>query len=400
MEEQLLTVRVMRLSKPTLSTPIIVTSDPKDLPGNLLNNALKHDPTAVPGTETLAAGQFLSITQNFGNIYLGETFSGYICVVNTSSQTVTGVSMKVDLQTTSERIPLVGYRAGVKPKDLLPGDTLEEVIHHDVRELGLTMLICDVSYSSTFSFRKCYKFPVLKPLNITTKFYTAEADRIFLEAQIQNITTGPICLEKVSLESSDLFKVLNLNLLENGDSVFGHINMMPVQTTRQFLYCLLPQPALLADQKLLNGATNIGKLDIVWRSNLGEKGRLQVCQLDRQVPAYRDMHLSITELPNIVQLEKPFNFKCRITNTSERLMNLVLNLLPVTGLAWRGISGKHLGPLEPNKNLEIPLSLVPLSTGLLFISGIQIVDRNSKEPFVHDEIAKIFVIQDEIAADS
>lgn len=32
-----------------------------------------------------------------------------------------------------------------------------------------------------------------------------KSDEVYLEAQIQNLTAGPICLEKVSLESSHLF---------------------------------------------------------------------------------------------------------------------------------------------------------------------------------------------------
>lgn len=56
----------MRLTRPTLSCPIIVTSDSKDLPGNLLNNDLKNDVTSVPGVETLTAGQFLQLPQSFG----------------------------------------------------------------------------------------------------------------------------------------------------------------------------------------------------------------------------------------------------------------------------------------------------------------------------------------------
>jgi hypothetical protein len=56
----------MRLTRPTLCSPIIVTNDSKDLPGNLLNNDLKHDVTSVSGIETLAAGQFLLLPQSFG----------------------------------------------------------------------------------------------------------------------------------------------------------------------------------------------------------------------------------------------------------------------------------------------------------------------------------------------
>lgn len=55
------------------------------------------------------------------------------------------------------------------------------------------------------SFRKFYKIMVLKPLDVKTKFYNAENDDVYLEAQVQNITAGPICLEKVDLDASQLF---------------------------------------------------------------------------------------------------------------------------------------------------------------------------------------------------
>ena len=42
----------------------------------------------------------------------------------------------------------------------------------------------------------------MKPLDVKTKFYNAESDEVFLEAQVQNITNGTICLEKVALEPS------------------------------------------------------------------------------------------------------------------------------------------------------------------------------------------------------
>lgn len=45
----------------------------------------------------------------------------------------------------------------------------------------------------------------MKPLDVKTKFYNAENDEVYIEAQIQNLTAGPICLEKVALESSHLF---------------------------------------------------------------------------------------------------------------------------------------------------------------------------------------------------
>lgn len=69
--------------------------------------------------------------------------------------------------------------------------------------------MCEVSYQTPngvpMSFRKFFKIHVLKPLDVKTKFYNAESDDVYLEAQVQNITSGPICLEKVALEASNLF---------------------------------------------------------------------------------------------------------------------------------------------------------------------------------------------------
>ena len=52
-----------------LASPIVVTCDSTDLPGNTLNNELKNDCTALQGMETLAVGQFMVLPQSFGYIY-------------------------------------------------------------------------------------------------------------------------------------------------------------------------------------------------------------------------------------------------------------------------------------------------------------------------------------------
>lgn len=50
---------------------------------------------------------------------------------------------------------------------------------------------------------------VNKPLDVKTKFYNTETDEVYLEAQIRNITAGPICLEKVALDASNSFSGKN-----------------------------------------------------------------------------------------------------------------------------------------------------------------------------------------------
>ena len=67
------------------------------------------------------------------------------------------------------------------------------------------------------------------------------------------------------------------------DMVFGKVNYLNAMDTRQYLYCLTPKPEIIKELKVLKGVTNIGKLDIVWKTNMGERGRLQTSQLQRVV---------------------------------------------------------------------------------------------------------------------
>lgn len=148
-------------------------------------------------------------------------------------------------------------------------------------------LVCEVQYTTPNdvqeTFRKFFKFHVFKPLDVKTKFYNADTDEVYLEAQIQNITAGTICLESVELESSESYTAQSLNTLPNGESVFKSKHMLEPQNSCQFLYCMRPVAALLNDPRALKQANSIGKLDIIWRSNLGERGRLQTSQLQRNV---------------------------------------------------------------------------------------------------------------------
>jgi len=77
--------------------------------------------------------------------------------------------------------------------------------------------------------------------------------------------------------------VTTLNTNDEEESIYGNVNLLDTGCSRQYLYCLKPQSSLLKDPKMMQNATNIGKLDIVWRSNLGERGRLQTSQLQRMV---------------------------------------------------------------------------------------------------------------------
>ncbi|XP_070102299.1 trafficking protein particle complex subunit 13 isoform X12 [Equus asinus] len=337
-QEHLLALKVMRLTKPTLFTNIPVTCEEKDLPGDLFNQLMRDDPSTVNGAEILMLGEMLTLPQNFGNIFLGETFSSYISVHNDSNQVVKDILVKV-----------------------------------------------------------------LKPLDVKTKFYNAETDEVFLEAQIQNITTSPMFMEKVSLEPSIMYNVAELNSVNQaGECVttFGSRAYLQPMDTRQYLYCLKPKKEFAEKAGIIKGVTVIGKLDIVWKTNLGERGRLQTSQLQRMAPGYGDVRLSLEAIPDTVNLEEPFHITCKITNCSERTMDLVLEMCNTSSIHWCGISGRQLGKLHPSSSLCLALTLLSSVQGLQSVSGLRLTDTFLKRTYEYDDIAQVCVVSSAVKVES
>ncbi len=110
-----------------------------------------------------------------------------------------------------------------------------------------------------------------------------------------NITAAPLCLDKVELEPSSGFNCISMNGTTEKELLFRTRMGIPsppssnfsskkwpnlfldVESSHQFLYRLIPK----ADNARI--MTNIGKLDIVWKTTMGTNGRLQTSQLQREV---------------------------------------------------------------------------------------------------------------------
>ena len=117
--------------------------------------------------------EMLTLPSAFGAIQLGETFSSCLCVNNEASVDIEGVTLRVEMQTASTKAVLAEF--GGPDYRLAAGDTIENVVHHEIKELGQHVLACTVSYCipagqrpmqtageghdpNIQSFRKFYKF--------------------------------------------------------------------------------------------------------------------------------------------------------------------------------------------------------------------------------------------------
>lgn len=326
----------------------------------------------------------------------------YVSLHNDSTENCDQVILKCDLQTATQRLPLLPQVQKDQGVQVQPGSSIDHVLSHEVKELGTHILVCEVSYVAPIrgklNFRKFFKFSVMKPLDVKTKFYNAESEDVFLEAQVQNVTAGPLCLEKVGLDPSPMFRVSALNSVMEAEAddtrlVFGKYNYLQPQDSRQYLFCLTPRNDVKTNYKQLKGATNIGKLDIIWRTNMGDRGRLQTSQLQRMSPNHGDVRFNVDSAPSVVRINTVFKMTCCIMNNSDRTLDLELNLENVNRpkMLWTGSTSRKLGLIEPAGTTEVTLEAVPQDTALQTISGIRLTDTLLMRTYNFDDLCHIYV---------
>ncbi|CAG8599199.1 11840_t:CDS:1 [Cetraspora pellucida] len=176
------------------------------------------------------------------------------------------------------------------------------------------------------------------------------------------------------------------------ESIFGNNSYLNPHDVRQYLYMLTPKSGI--EDRIARTSNALGKLDIVWRSNLGETGRLQTSQLSRKSPVLDDIELSVTTIPSLIQLEIPFKLGCRIRNRTTSTFKVSISAIKnkMGSVLLSGPSSEMLGELAPDGTIDFNLEFFPLSPGLQRVGGLKIMDRISGDTKEIDHFTDIFVL--------
>lgn len=100
------------------------------------------------------------------------------------------------------------------------------------------------------------------------------------------------------------------------------------------------------------------------------------------------------ESNSTVKIGSPFNFTCRITNASERSMEIMLNLntkLKFDG-GYTGATEFMLGSIESGKFKDITLTVCPVKLGLVTITDLQLTDLFVKRTYEFEDFVHVFVV--------
>eukprot|EP00045_Choanoeca_perplexa_P013678 m.155664 g.155664 ORF g.155664 m.155664 type:complete len:408 (-) comp16423_c0_seq1:2383-3606(-) len=398
-EGHLLTLKVMRLSQPQLVRSNPISYEPTDTLHDVL-------PALDPSASDLSLTELYKLPNSIGDTYMGQAFACFVSVHNDSNDIVTNVICKVELQSGSKRTTLSSDNTTLK---LSPDQSVDQIVRHELSDIDTHVLVCSVMYTTDEgerkSIRKFFKFKVLKPVDIRPHCYTVK-DCVFLEAVIENLTDSPITIQSVRLDPAESFDVMDCNVTpprlcaaedipdpkHKSTSVFGNVSQLNSKSKRHYLYKLLPKPEL--DRMTARTTVAIGKIDVVWRSQLGGRGHIQTSQVLRKTPQYDDVHLEPIDIPTRVTMGQIFQVKAAVVNFGGRPQTLTIRHLTGKNPAFvlQDLQSVVLEQIPQHGELEVTLQFLALRPGCHRINNLTVQDSKATYTATFPEI---LVLRDE-----
>ena len=124
---------------------------------------------------------------------------------------------------------------------------------------------------------------------------------------------------------------------------------------------------------------NAGRMEVVWKSSMGEAGRLQSNTVQRKLPVVRGVEIHLISAPSEVHLETPFEIVISVANTSASEMQLQLmasTMLPPApaAIVVEGVCTRNLGTFRPNSSQSVTIRMLAIETGMHRVTGLQLID--------------------------
>ncbi|EEF43247.1 probable trafficking protein particle complex subunit 13 homolog isoform X2 [Ricinus communis] len=425
-----LAFRVMRLCRPSFHVDAQLLVDPSDL---IVGEDIFDDPVAASRLPPLIDSHITKLTdtsdlsyrtrflhqhpsdsfgltgllvlpQAFGAIYLGETFCSYISINNSSNFEVRDVIIKAEIQTERQRILLLDTSKN-PVESIRAGGRYDFIVEHDVKELGAHTLVCTALYSDGDGERKYlpqfFKFIVANPLSVRTKVRVVK-ETTYLEACIENHTKTNLYMDQVEFEPAQHWsaKIIKDDEKQSEkDSLTREIFKPPVLIRsgggiHNYLYQLRLSAHGAAQSNVL------GKLQITWRTNLGEPGRLQTQQILGTPITRKEIELCIAKVPAVINLDKPFSVHLKLTNHTDKELGPFEVWLSQDGsveekaVTINGLQTMELSQLEAFGTTDFHLNLIATKLGVQRITGITVFDKSEKKTYDPLPDLEIFVAID------
>ena len=425
----------MRLYKPKLHVSLPVPCAPSEF-GGVEASMFRDTPFAL--------SNFFILPDNFGDIYLGETFCSYISVLNQHPHNLSNVGLTAQLQTPNGRADLRDVReqrGEAVPQNpaqvFAPAQSLDMVVEHALRDLGVHTLRVGVTYTSRAtgeqkSLRKLYRFNVTSPLSMTFR-HVAVAGTSCVEAQLRNTTRAQMMLDDVTFLASPQFVAESVDMAgaaggqqqqqqqqqlggasDGGDGSSSSSSSSSSAAAATSAGAAAPCWYLKPDQVLqlihritvkpgcadaAQAATDLGRLEIKWKTALGEPGCILSQPVVRKLPTQKEVQLEIRGAPPELELGEPFLATCVVTNRTARPMSLQLQFRRdlMVGVFVSDLAFQNLGEVGANASKSCTVELLPLVAGMHELKGVMVEDLRTNKKYSQEKLLDMYVVNSRLA---
>ena len=145
------------------------------------------------------------------------------------------------------------------------------------------------------TFRKLYQFVAQQLLSVRTKTgevaissgsddqKDGQPSRYVLEAQLENMGEGTVCLEHVSINPREPFESTSLNWDVAPSNGARKAPLLSPRDVVQVAFLLQRKPDSEEEETIASGRKVLGQLSIQWRGHMGDRGSLSTGWLTAKV---------------------------------------------------------------------------------------------------------------------
>ncbi|BBH00867.1 hypothetical protein Prudu_010971 [Prunus dulcis] len=318
-----LAFRVMRLCKPHSR----LTPFPSSSTRPISSSARTSSTTQLPPPNFLASSTTPKCPPPTPPISATAPDSSFTTPPTLSASLASSSSSSVRAEMQTERQRLLLLDTSKSPvESIRAGGRYDFIVEHDVKELGAHTLVCTALYYDGDGERKYlpqfFKFIVANPLSVRTKVRVVK-EITFLEACIENHTKSNLFMDQVEFEPAQHWsaKILKADEHHSDKNSQTRETFKPPILIKSgggihnYLYQLKSHGSA---QTKVEGSNILGKLQITWRTNLGEPGRLQTQQIMGTPIIRKDIELHVVEVPSAIKLERPFSLHLKLANETDK----------------------------------------------------------------------------------
>lgn len=345
MEAEPLSLKVMRLRRPHAEQPA---------------PALQGEPA-----------QRLLLPMSLTQTLAGESFKGYIHLMNNSAVPVRNAIVRIELTINNVKTVLF-HNASTPISSIEPGGYFDADVEHALKQEGLYVLSCNVSYvlgGGEQTFKRSYKFKADPPFNVKQR--VVEVDRQFLvECVVENATEGNICLTAAALQCPEGLQAETIGAAagELAAVAAGGGPLRP-KGSQGLLFSVKPVGVDVS------AVTLLGTLALSWHVPDGPSGCALAHEVKIRACAVPVLELRITECPRQVKVEEPFAMDVEVINHGQPAEpSLVMDLRLMGAVKIHGLTRVPLGRLESHGRILQRLQLVVMVPGLHPLQGVSLED--------------------------